>query len=202
MLASILICCALACVYVIYLKVAKAVRYEAGRKANGCGTIPMYKHKDFVFGLDYIIEAMSNLKKNRFLEYQKELYATMGCKTFEAKFFNTRLVFSCTDENMKAMSTTKWKDFGVQPIREGNGALTPLGTHGVSTTDGKLWEYSRDLIKPYFNRAEYSDLTRLDVHMDRLVDKIPKDGATVDLQPLFQRWVRPVSVFITYELQE
>ena len=169
--------------------IVKKVQYERGRKARGCGTVKRYNHRDPIFGLDYIYAMFSNLKKHRFLEFQKELYLSQGCKTFEAKFLGTRMIFSSAEENMKAMSTSRWKDFGVQPIRQGNGALKPLATHGASSTDGELWEYSRNLIKPYFNRADYSDLSRLDVHVDRLLAKLPTDGSTVDVQPLFRRWV-------------
>ena len=45
-----------------------------------------YNHLDPFFGLDYIYAMFSNLKKHRFLEFQKELYSSQGCKTFEAKF--------------------------------------------------------------------------------------------------------------------
>jgi hypothetical protein len=179
----------LAILYYGCRSVIKRIQYERGRKAKGCGTVKRYNHLDPFFGLDYIYAMFSNLKKHRFLEFQKELYSSQGCKTFEAKFCGTRMIFSSQDENMKAMSTSNWKDFGVQPIRQDNGALKPLGTNGASITDGELWEYSRNLIKPYFNRADYSDLSRLGVHVDRLLAKVPTDGSTVDLQPLFRRWV-------------
>lgn len=179
----------LAISYYVLRRVARRIQYERERKSRGCGELKKYPHRDPFFGLDYVFETFSNLKKHRFLEYQKELFASQGCKTFEVNFLGTRMIFSSEDENMKAMQTTRWKDFGVQPIRQGNGALKPLGTHGASSTDGEMWEYSRNLIKPYFNRAEYAALSRLDVHMDRLISKIPKDGSTVDMQPLFRRWV-------------
>jgi cytochrome P450 monooxygenase len=179
----------LAILYYGSRSVVRKVQYERGRKARGCGSVKRYNHRDPIFGLDYIYAMFSNLKKHRFLEFQKELYSSQGCKTFEANFFGTRMIFSSEEENMKAMSTSRWKDFGVQPIRQGNGALKPLGIHGVSSTDGERWEYSRNLIKPYFNRTDYSDLSRLDVHVDRLLAKLPMDGSTIDMQPLFQRWV-------------
>jgi len=176
-------------VFYLLNRIHQNSQYERRRKAFGCGILRRYPHLDPILGLDLFYAIFSNLKRHRFLEYQKELYLAQGCKTFEANFLGTRMIFSSEDENMKAMQTSRWEDFGVQPIRQGNGALKPLGTHGASSTDGDLWMFSRNLIKPYFKRAEYEALSRLDYHIDRLLEKIPSDGKTVDIQPLFQRWV-------------
>lgn len=55
------------------------------------------------------------------------------------------------------------------------------------TTDGSFWEHSRALIRPTFARAQIANLSTLEVHVSRMIDLIPKDGSTVDLQPLFAR---------------
>jgi len=54
-------------------------------------------------------------------------------------------------------------------------------------TDGHLWEHSRGLLRPAFSRKEISDLPSLEVHVKNLLAKIPGDGSTVDLRPLFTR---------------
>lgn len=41
-----------------------------------------------------------------------------------------------------------------------------------------------------FARAQSSDFTALDVHMNRMMGRIPKDGSTVDLQALLKFMVR------------
>jgi cytochrome P450 monooxygenase len=181
----------LAVSYFICSAVWNRRRYTSGRQAKECGTIHTYKHVDPLLGIDFVYRMLSNLKKHRWLEFQKELWAELpdGCKTFEAKFLGSRMIYSCNWENMKAMSTDNWKDFGVQPIRQGNGVVSPFTGHGVSTTDGALWQFGRDLVKPYFDRKGYSNLHRLQVHVDRLLSKVPTDGSTFDIQPLFRRWV-------------
>ncbi|KAL2071164.1 hypothetical protein VTL71DRAFT_12399 [Oculimacula yallundae] len=178
----------LTCLYCGVRKFVNHIIYTRARKAMGCLPMKRYSHLDPLFGLDYIYAMLSALKQNRFLEYQKELYRSQHAKTFEAKFLGLRMIFSSESENMKAMSTSQQKNFGVAPIRSENGALQPFGGDGVSSTDGHIWQFSRDLIKPYFSRSDYSNLRRLDVHVDRLLEKIPRDGSTFDIQPLFQRW--------------
>lgn len=41
------------------------------------------------------------------------------------------------------------------------------------------------LIRPNFTKAQVSDLEALETHVQTVISKIPKDGATVDLQALF-----------------
>ena len=175
--------------YSIAKSLYKSIQYNRGKDARGCGDIKKYRHYDPIFGLDYVYAMVTALKEHRFLPFQKQLFAAQGVKTFEAKFFGMRMVYSSEVENMKAMSTSMWKDFGVTPIRNGNGAATPFIGHGTSTSDGEIWEYSRGLIKPYFDRGGYHNLGRLAVHTDRLLDNVPMDSSTFDLQPLLQRWV-------------
>jgi len=98
-------------------------------------------------------------------------------------------VYSSAPENMKAMSTSQKDAFAVEPIRIANGAITPFQGRGVSSSDGAKWQESRDLVKPYFERGGFANLERLVQHVDRLLSKIPEDGSTIDMQPLFQRWV-------------
>ena len=68
-------------------------------------------------------------------------------------------------------------------------AFDPFVGRGIMCSDGALWEHSRTLIKPTFARAQIADLhlTAFDVHVRNLIQLIPKDETTIDLQPLFAR---------------
>lgn len=65
----------------------------------------------------------------------------------------------------------------------------PLFDHGINTTDGEFWQYSRSLIGPTFSRAEICNFSSLEVHVGRLLDLIPRNRSEFDLQPLFSRLV-------------
>lgn len=175
--------------YVEYL------RYERTRKSFGCPPLSKYPPGwDPIFGSGYVRAMIKALKEDRFLQFQTETYASTGGggggRAWAANFLGNRMVYSAEPENMKAMSTSHRDAFAVEPIRIANGAITPFTGPGVSSSDGARWQASRDLVKPYFERAAFSNLERLSGHVDRLIAKIPKDGSTVDMQPLFQRWVR------------
>jgi cytochrome P450 monooxygenase len=65
----------------------------------------------------------------------------------------------------------------------------PFADKGVNTTDGEDWEFSRLLIKPFFERDVYTNTDRIEAHADHFLSLIPADGETFDAQPLVQRWV-------------
>ncbi|KAK5997604.1 Cytochrome P450 monooxygenase lepH [Cladobotryum mycophilum] len=163
-------------------------RYEKTRQQMGCAPLPRYPNRDKILGLDYVMAMLKALKENRFLEFQKETYSGRGSKVWQANFMGNRMVYSSEPENMKALSTSHKDSFAIEPIRVANGAITPLTGRGVSSSDGEKWQSSRDLVKPYFERSGFANLSRLSEHVDRLLNKIPTDGSTVDMQPLFQRW--------------
>ena len=45
-------------------------------------------------------------------------------------------------------------------------------------------------IKPIFARAQISGLAHLEKHVMRMIDSIPRDRSTIDLQPLLKFLVR------------
>jgi cytochrome P450 monooxygenase len=181
------------CLTILYYSgrvVWKHILYNRERMARGCGEIKTYNHYDPFFGIDFAYSLSKAFKEHRWLAWQKQVHASQGVKTFKANFLGSKMVYSSESENMKAMSTSNWKEFGIEPLRRANGVIDPIGGPGVSTSDGELWQFSRDLIKPYFTRSGYSDLGRLETHVDKLLELIPTDHSTFDLQPLMQRWVR------------
>ncbi|KAI9815253.1 MAG: hypothetical protein M1827_002733 [Pycnora praestabilis] len=86
--------------------------------------------------------------------------------------------------NTQAVLTQLFDRFGVEPMRLHIGK--PFIGKGVFSTDGAYWQHSRNLIKPMFARAQVSDFTALDLHLSRMMNRIPQDGSTIDLQVLFK----------------
>ncbi|KAB8077610.1 cytochrome P450 [Aspergillus leporis] len=181
-----------ACVWLVLYKVGNLLwnrhHYSKQQKARGCGEIKHYRHRDPILGLDFVYTVSKAFKEHRWLPWQQELFAAQGVKTFQANFLGSRAIYTCESENMKAMSTTYWREFGLEPLRRGSGAADPVAGPGVSTVDGPMWDFSRNIIKPYFTRDGYSNLARLEVFVNRLLHLVPTDGSTFDMQPLLQRW--------------
>ncbi|PSN60128.1 cytochrome P450 [Corynespora cassiicola Philippines] len=155
------------------------------RRRFNCPSLPQYPAWDRIYGLDFVYANLKALKSHRFLEFQKQMY---WAKVWTANFLGNRMIYSSEAENMKTLSTTQRECFAIEPIRVANGAIAPFTGRGVSSSDGEKWLESRKLVKPYFERAAFTNVERLSLHTDRFISKIPVDGSTIDMQPICQRW--------------
>ncbi|CBF80485.1 hypothetical protein AN8411.2 [Aspergillus nidulans FGSC A4] len=168
------------------------VVYEWKRKAHGCGKIPRYPHRDPFFGFDIVFGMAKSLRNDYFLVWLNKVHENLP-KTFLVNFVGTRFIYTIEPENMKSMSAINWQDFAVGPMRRNNKATAPFADKGVNTVDGHEWEFSRFLIKPFFKRETFTDTSRLTLHVDRVLEQLPADGETVNIQPLIQRWFLDVT---------
>ncbi|KAF4630119.1 hypothetical protein G7Y89_g8022 [Cudoniella acicularis] len=174
-------------VLILYIGITKLLdqrAYERKKRLHNCGEAVKYPHRESLFGLDLLIK---DTKEHTACTYLKEIqrqYAVYG-KTHEVRFLGERMIRTMDPKNIQAVLGLNAKDYGLQPLREG--LAMPLFNHGINTTDGEYWQYSRSLIKPTFSRMEICNLASLEFHFRRLMELLPKDGTTVDLQPLFSR---------------
>jgi cytochrome P450 len=114
----------------------------------------------------------------------KEQFNTYG-HTFQSNPYGRTGIFTIEPPNLQAILATDSESFGLEPLRLF--FFEPFIGRGIVTSDGPFWKHSRALIRPTFARAQVADLSAMKIHVDRLIDLIPKDGSTVDLQPLFAR---------------
>ena len=82
------------------------------------------------------------------------------------------------------------QDWGVQDLRLPN--MEKFCGRGFITMDGPEWRRAVALLKPSFYKARISDLSTMKAGLLSLIDHIPVDGSTVDLQPLFLKLVSPL----------
>ena len=86
-------------------------------------------------------------------------------------------------EIIKTILATKFQDYCLGKRRRD--VFLPVFGHGIFANDGSAWERSRSMVRPNFTRAQVADLEMFEVHVSHLIDSIPRDGSTVDLQDLF-----------------
>ena len=149
-----------------------------------CENPPSPPQKDWLFGLDFVYQQFVNIQKDRRNASTRELHEEFG-HTFQSKFYGARKIHSVEPQNIQAVMSTDFNNWGVQPLRLF--AFKPLIGQGIMGSDGHSWERSRALLKPAFARKEISDLPAFEVHVQQLLNLIPRDGSTVDLRPLFTR---------------
>lgn len=109
-------------------------------------------------------------------------------RTVQAMIWGQPWIWTCDIENIKAMSTTLFSDFCVEPLRKPTNSGW-MGD-GIFVSDGERWRHSRALFKPLFAVNSSTDLDDFDCDVKRLLRLVPTDGETVDLASLFRRMVR------------
>ncbi|KAI3530023.1 hypothetical protein CSPX01_15105 [Colletotrichum filicis] len=135
---------------ILYLlnKIWDNINYSRKTKAFKCGEIKTYSHWDPVWGMDFVMSMSRAFKQHRWLSWMEETWAAQGTKTFKARFLGMRMVYSSEMENMKAMSTSQWEEFVLEPIRVDNGVATPFTGKGfLDTSTEFLFGRSRDSLQ-------------------------------------------------------
>lgn len=155
---------------------------------NSCKPIKHHSglnsHIERLFGTRVVRESMKAFKEHKLLEAAYNRFQKYG-NTFEANLLSTKAIHTIEPDILKTMLATKFKDWNLPDQRKS--ALIPLLGHGIFTTDGAAWQHSRDLLRPNFTRSQVGDLATFEDHVRQLIDRIPRDGSTVDLQELFFR---------------
>ena len=161
----------------------KHYSYKTASRTNGCSTPSKYPHKDPILGLDLFFNIVHSIKKGNTIVPDMRRFAEFG-KTYQAKSWGSTILFTMDSGIMQTMFTSAFDNFGVASLRYG--PSVPLLGSGIFTTDGAQWDHSKNLIKPIFARAQISDLAYLEKHVMRMIDAIPRDRSTIDLQPLLK----------------
>ncbi|TGO60154.1 hypothetical protein BOTNAR_0150g00050 [Botryotinia narcissicola] len=77
------------------------------------------------------------------------------------------------------------KNFGVAPSRIP--VVDPLMQDGIFTADGQSCAYHKSIAKQIFSGVRFSVVRSLEKHINRLLESIPRDSSTTDLQSLLKR---------------
>ena len=163
---------------------AQYIRRRRLIQKHGCKPPPGMQQMAGVFGLDLVLRSMRWLRESRQNASTQAQYVQYG-PTYMSKVYNTTKIHTIDPRNLQAVFSTEFAKWGVQPLREFY--FGPFIGRGILTTDGAFWEHSRALIRPTFSRTQLADLSTFDVHMERLMKLIPKDGGNINLKPLFSR---------------
>ena len=154
------------------------------RRRHKCQPPPSTASKDPFLGLDSVYRMLQSVRQNRRNLFLKEQLDSFGY-TFQSKLFGRSEIFTAEPQNLEAILDKDFENFGVEPMRLF--VFEPLIGRGLMTTDGAHWAHSRALLQPIFSRTQFTNYLAFETHVARLINLIPKDGSTVDLQPLFAK---------------
>ncbi|KAF8456749.1 cytochrome P450 52A5 [Kalaharituber pfeilii] len=136
-------------------------------------------------GFDIIYASVQAAKNNESYEGWKKKTDAFGY-TFEMTLLLQRMVFSVEPENVKAILTSQFYDFGKGELF--HKMWYPFLGDSIFATDGEKWHNSRQLIRPQFIKDRVSDLHIFERHSQKMVSIIRNvGGRTIDIQDLFFR---------------
>ncbi|KAF2709973.1 cytochrome P450 [Pleomassaria siparia CBS 279.74] len=171
-------------------KLVSWLLYRSAVERHGCSEPPHYPHKVPFFGLDHFVNTMNAFKNVNFLDYKASQFTKYG-KTFETNNFGTVLFETIDPEVSKAVFSTHATKFGLQPLRYET--AKHLWGNGIIVVDGAHWQRGRALIRASFDVVHIANFERLRKHTETFLSLLPKDGATVDLIPLFKSLILDTS---------
>ncbi len=129
-----------------------------------------------------MIENLKAWKAKALLELQTSRFYTAGF-TYSATVAGSYTTFTIEPENIKAVFADRFNDFDVGWLRLR--ALAPTIGEVLITSDGARWHHQRALVRPAFNRRQILDPDFFKPDIDVLIGRIPRDGTTLDMAPLF-----------------
>ncbi|PVI00779.1 cytochrome P450 [Periconia macrospinosa] len=160
-------------------------------RKNGCKDPPCYPHLDPFWGIDYFIRKMRSLTSGTYLEDGSSSYKLFKSKTFKSHSFGATIYHTIDPEVVKNYQSIFFKHFGIEPLRYH--LAENLWGNGIVVADGQRWSSARSFIRGTFDVVHTANIERLEYHVGKFMDLIPRDGGTVDLMPLFKRLILDTS---------
>ncbi len=176
--------------YYAYRTTTTRISHRRLAKQYGCGSVPRRKGVYGLFGLDLVWRAYWNIKARKALETAAKTWSDVNARTYEVNILFQHIVITIDPENVKTLLSLNFKSFGLEDLRK---PMVPFLGEGIFSTDGEAWQHSRDMLRPNFAKTQVADLSLLEERIGDLINAIPQDGSTVDLQPLFIQFTLDVA---------
>lgn len=171
--------------------------YTTLRRKKGCSEIKKYPHREPFLGLDMFLEFAKSMQSRKVMSTIEGYFLKYG-KTFQSNSWGTKVINTMDPRIIQTVLALEFDKFGVEPTRKK--ALNPIMQDGIFVSDGSKWVHSRASVKQIFSGVRNSSVVTMERHVERLLSWIPRDGSTVDLQPLLKRLVSDVPVLAMQEL--
>lgn len=134
-----------------------------------------------VLGIPAFYRLTKAVREKRWIDYLADEYGVHG-RTYQLRFLSKQMITTIEPENIKAVLATQFKDFSLGTRHQ---QFYPLMGDGIFTLDGAGWSHARGLLRPQFSRDQVADISMLNDHISHLIDLIPKDRSSFDIQRLF-----------------
>ncbi|KAK8105202.1 hypothetical protein PG999_008561 [Apiospora kogelbergensis] len=149
------------------------------KRTHACEEPPAFPQREYIFGYDAWKALTTERAERRILPAALRRSQTLG-RTNSIVFMGQKYMVTSDEENIRAAYSVQAADYGIDCRLS---YMKPLLGEGIFTLEGPKWQHSRAMIRPAFTRAQLSELSAIETHVQHLINCIP-DGSTVDMLPL------------------
>ncbi|KAF2658432.1 putative cytochrome P450 alkane hydroxylase [Lophiostoma macrostomum CBS 122681] len=168
----------------VYWEATTGARQRAFKRQHGCLPPKRYVSRVPILGLDTMVKIFQAFSQHRIMDFWRGAMTDQHAHLMGFVILGNELFLTDDPENVKAMLATQFSTWSIGKQRMEQ--MSEFLGNGVFTTEGAAWKHSRDLIRPCFEKSQVADFSILEDHTSQLISRIPSDGSTIDLQPLFQ----------------
>ena len=181
--------------YYIYWQLTIGTSRRRLIEQHGCKPIKWLPMTDRIFGIDFIWSNRKIMKEHAALETTRKRFIELGTSTVQLALLGQRVIVTSEPEILKTVLALEFKSFCLPDGRKK--IMVPFLGDGIFTTDGVAWQHSRDMLRPIFVRSQLvEDLEMFERRVNHLIEAIPKDRSTVDLQTLFFRFTLDLGTYL------
>ena len=182
LLFTLLACLTSASLYKIIYYVITTVAYNQSSSSKGCKPPSAYPQIRLLLGVDLIRDVILAVRSKCYLMKIQQSYRQYG-NTFSKNIFFTRVICTIEPENIKAVLSTNFNDYGITSVRKN--AFNPLLGQNILTANGGEWVRARAMLRPSFSKDHYNNLAMFEIHVKHLMKAIRRNGPTIGLKDLF-----------------
>ncbi|KAL1882906.1 hypothetical protein Daus18300_000544 [Diaporthe australafricana] len=179
-----------------WLLLGRSKRRRAERQfaaEKGC-LPPKTWNSTWPLGLDMLAKAAKYARTEQILQFFLDVVDDNGT-TFVQELLGAAGIDTIDPENIEAVLSTNFEDYGLG-LRSPQ--FQPLLGSGIFTQDGALWKHSRALLRPQFASNRSQNFEQIKNCVQDLINAIPTDGSTVDLQPLLFKLTFDTTMFLLF----
>ncbi|KAI5836777.1 cytochrome P450 [Morchella snyderi] len=150
--------------------------------------------KVFPFSVVDVYQFARAAASGRHINHFTSLFQLYGnTRVSSSPLFVGRTVVSIEPEIIKTILATNFADWELGNVR--HDAFSDLLGDGIFTSDGKVWEHARAILRPQFVKDQISDIDDLETHFQDLLSILtaPGEGQVVELHKLFLSYTMDTS---------
>ena len=167
---------------IFYQQSVRYIKHRSFRLKHQCYPAPRFPQYERLIGIDLMLENLKAWKASRLLDQLRSRFQRVG-NTYRATIAGNRMIFTVEPENIRAIFADQFNNFDSGWVRRR--AFAPAIGDVLITADGPRWHQQRAMLRPAFNKQQFSDFQFYERDIDDLIRRIPNDGSTIDLASLF-----------------